>query len=247
MQGLPLPLVELRARDDDGRDVPRDGKTMGELEVRGPWVAAATTTRPTGRPLDERRLVPHRRHRHDRSARLHPDHRPHEGLIKSGGEWISSVELENALMAHPAVAEAAVIAVPDPKWDERPLAVVVLRDGGRRRRTSCASSSRPSFAKCWLPDRFVFVDGIPKTPSASSKTELREQFALGATGRTIVIKTVWLDNPPVNAVNVGDHRRRSGRRRSSSLDDEIRVVVLRGKGDRAFSAGADIARLRRTA
>ena len=100
-------------------------------------------------------------------------------LVKSGGEWISTVALENALMGHPAVAEAAVIAVPDEKWSERPLAVVVLPRGrGGRRRTSCASSSRPSFAKWWLPERFEFVDEIPKTAVGKfRKTALREQFA----------------------------------------------------------------------
>ena len=99
-------------------------------------------------------------------------------MIKSGGEWISSVELENALMAHPAVAEAAVIAVPDAKWDERPLAAVVLREGASATPDELREFLAPSFAKWWLPDRFEFVAEIPKTSVGKFlKTELREMFA----------------------------------------------------------------------
>ena len=99
-------------------------------------------------------------------------------LVKSGGEWISTVALENALMGHPAVAEAAVIAVPDEKWSERPLAVVVLREGGEAGPDELRDFLEPSFAKFWLPDRFEFVDEIPKTAVGKfRKTALRERFA----------------------------------------------------------------------
>jgi fatty-acyl-CoA synthase len=99
-------------------------------------------------------------------------------VIKSGGEWISSVELENALMAHPAVAEAAVIAVPDEKWGERPLAAVVLREGAAATAEELTSFLEPQFARWWLPDRFEFVAEIPKTSVGKfRKTALREQFA----------------------------------------------------------------------
>ena len=99
-------------------------------------------------------------------------------VIKSGGEWISSVELENALMAHPAVAEAAVIAIPDEKWDERPLAAVVLRDGADRDRGRAREFLAPQFAKWWLPGPIEFVEEIPKTAVGKfRKTALREQFA----------------------------------------------------------------------
>ena len=99
-------------------------------------------------------------------------------VIKSGGEWISSVELENALMAHPAIMEAAVIAVPDEKWDERPLAAVVLREGASATGDELRAFLAPDFAKFWLPDRFEFIAEIPKTSVGKfRKTELREMFA----------------------------------------------------------------------
>ncbi|HUJ92226.1 MAG TPA: long-chain fatty acid--CoA ligase, partial [Gaiellaceae bacterium] len=99
-------------------------------------------------------------------------------VIKSGGEWISSVDLENALMAHPAVAEAAVIAIPDAKWAERPLGVVVLREGKSATGDELREFLAPQFAKWWLPDRFEFVDEIPKTSVGKfRKIALREQFA----------------------------------------------------------------------
>ena len=99
-------------------------------------------------------------------------------MIKSGGEWISSVELENALMAHPAVAEAAVIAIPDEKWQERPLAAVLLKDGASATAEELRDFLAPQFAKWWLPDRIEFVTEIPKTAVGKfRKTALREQFA----------------------------------------------------------------------
>ena len=99
-------------------------------------------------------------------------------VIKSGGEWISSVDLENALMAHPAIAEAAVIAIPHEKWDERPLAVCVLREGQTATPDELREFLAPNFAKFWLPDAFEFVDEIPKTAVGKfRKTALREQFA----------------------------------------------------------------------
>jgi fatty-acyl-CoA synthase len=102
-------------------------------------------------------------------------------LVKSGGEWISTVALENALMGHPAVAEAAVIAVPDEKWSERPLAVVVLREGGEATEEELREYLAPSFAKFWLPDRFEFIDEIPKTAVGKfRKTALRERFSAAA-------------------------------------------------------------------
>ncbi len=178
LQGIPLPFVEVRARDIDGNEILWDGQAMGELECRGPWVAASYYDTPeqadrwtadgwfcTGDivSIDERGFISIQ----DRS----------KDVIKSGGEWISSVALENALMGHPAVAEAAVIAVPDEKWTERPLGVVVLRPGETATAEELREFLAGSFAKFWLPDRFEFVDEIPKTAVGKfRKTALREQF-----------------------------------------------------------------------
>jgi fatty-acyl-CoA synthase len=178
MQGIPLPFVEVRARIGD-EEVPWDGETMGELEIRGPWVAAAYHDTPDAaarwtedgwfRTGDIVSI--HRRgfiQIKDRS----------KDVIKSGGEWISSVDLENALMAHEAVAEAAVIAIPDEKWAERPLAVVALKEGRTATPEELREFLAPQFAKWWLPDRFEFVSEIPKTSVGKfRKTALRDQFA----------------------------------------------------------------------
>jgi acyl-CoA synthetase (AMP-forming)/AMP-acid ligase II len=179
LQGLPLPLVELRNRDGDGNVLPWDGESVGELEIRGPWVAAGYYDTPdqSDRWTDDGWF------RTGDVVSLHPGgyiqiKDRSKDVIKSGGEWISSVELENALMAHPAVAEAAVIAIPDPKWDERPLAAVVLREGQTATPDELRAFLAPDFAKWWLPDRFEFVAEIPKTSVGKfRKTELREMFA----------------------------------------------------------------------
>jgi fatty-acyl-CoA synthase len=98
-------------------------------------------------------------------------------LIRSGGEWISSVAIENALMGHPAVAEAAVVAVPHPKWDERPLAVVVLKPGQQATEEDLRAYLAPDFAKWWLPDSMEFIDEIPRTSTGTFlKSALRERF-----------------------------------------------------------------------
>jgi fatty-acyl-CoA synthase len=99
-------------------------------------------------------------------------------LVKSGGEWISSVELENHLMAHPAVAEAAVIGVPHPRWQERPLATVVLKEGQSATKEELLEFLAPRVAKWWLPDDVVFIDEVPKTSVGKfSKKDLRARFA----------------------------------------------------------------------
>ena len=177
-QGRPSPLVEIRARNETGL-VPWDGTTMGELEVRGPWVAASyyQTEGPDDRftpdgwfrtgdivTIDEGGCVTIQ----DRA----------KDLVKSGGEWISSVALEGALMGHPDVAEAAVIAVPHAKWDERPLAVVVLREGRAFNEDALKAHLAGQFAKWWIPDAIVAVPSIPRTSAGKFlKTAIREQFA----------------------------------------------------------------------
>ena len=176
-QGIPSPFVEIRARGDDGELIPWDDKAIGELEVRGPWVAASYF-RGTGAEkftddgwfqtgdvvtIDSRGCIKIC----DRS----------KDLVKSGGEWISSVDLENNLMAHPAVAEAAVIAMPDDKWGERPLAVCVLHEGSDTSPEELRDHLSKHFAKWQLPDRFEFVEAIPRTATGKfKKTDLREQF-----------------------------------------------------------------------
>jgi fatty-acyl-CoA synthase len=182
MQGVPLPLVELRHRDAEGNELPWDGESMGELEIRGPWVAGGYHDTPeqadrwTGDGWFKTGDVVAI---HPRGYILIKDRS--KDVIKSGGEWISSVELENALMAHPAVAEAAVIAIPDAKWDERPLAAVVLREGATATGDELRDFLAPDFAKWWLPDRFEFLAEIPKTSVGKfRKIELREMFAKDA-------------------------------------------------------------------
>ena len=144
-QGTPLPFVEMRASDREAVRHPGTARRWGSWRCAGPWVAAQYyNVDGPRRSLHRRRLVPDRRHRDDRRERLHRADRSRKDLVKSGGEWISSVALETALMGHPCVAEAAVVAVPHPKWDERPLAVVVLKPGhagdqGRSDRVSGAA------------------------------------------------------------------------------------------------------------
>ncbi|GIW34063.1 long-chain fatty acid--CoA ligase [Meiothermus sp.] len=177
-QGVPTPLVEIRAVGEQG-EVPWDGQSLGELQVRGPWVAKSYYN------LEEEsdKWTPDGWFRTGDVVAIDPEGYIRiadrtKDLIKSGGEWISSIDLENALMAHPAVKEAAVVAIPDPKWDERPLAAVVLKDGQRVTPEELRAFLEPKFAKWWLPDAYVFVDEIPRTSTGKFlKSRLREQFS----------------------------------------------------------------------
>jgi fatty-acyl-CoA synthase len=185
MAGIPLGFVEIRARVGD-EEVPWDGEAMGELEVRGPWVASGyyNTPEQADRWTDDGWF------RTGDIVSIHPRgfiqiKDRSKDVIKSGGEWISSVELENALMAHPSVAEAAVIAIPDPKWDERPLAAVVLKPELSATADELREFLAPNFAKWWLPERIEFVAEIPKTSVGKfRKTALREQFASAEPAQT---------------------------------------------------------------
>ncbi len=177
-QGFPMPFVEIRARGDEGI-VPWDGESMGELEIRGPWIASAYYDSPESdeKFTDDGWLKTGDIVTIDRRGYIEIKDRTKD-LIKSGGEWISSVALENALMAHPTVAEAAVIAIPDDRWQERPLAAVVLKEGESVSVEELISSLEPDFARWWLPDRVEFVDEVPKTSVGKfKKSELRERFA----------------------------------------------------------------------
>ncbi len=175
-QGLPSPFIEVRAVNET-KEVPWDGRTAGELEVRGPWIASSyfkldqsdRWTKDgwfrTGDvvTIDEEGYV-------KITDRV-------KDLIKSGGEWISSVDLENAIVAHEAVKEAAVIAVSHPKWVERPLAVVVLKEGRQVKEAELCAFLALRFAKWQLPDAFVFVDELPHTSTGKLlKSKLRQQF-----------------------------------------------------------------------
>ncbi len=175
-QGLPVPLIEIRGRNEFGL-IPWDGVTMGELEVRGPHVASAYYK-------DE-----------DSSSKFTEDGWLRSGdivtisasgcieikdrnkdVIKSGGEWISSVALENSLMGHPSVLEAAVIAIPDEKWVERPFAYVVVKPGKTATAAELKDYLDGKFAKFWIPDDFAFVSSIPKTSVGKIlKSALRER------------------------------------------------------------------------
>lgn len=180
-QGLVVPGTEMKIVDENGVAVKWDGKEMGELCFKGPWIAGSYYRDP------------------ERSAESFKDGWLHTGdivtvdeegyifiqdrakdLIKSGGEWISSIDLENTIMAHPAVVEAAVIAVPDEKWVERPLACVVLKETAREEVTQedILEFLKDKVAKWWIPDRVLFLDEIPKTSVGKfNKKLLRETHA----------------------------------------------------------------------
>jgi acyl-CoA synthetase (AMP-forming)/AMP-acid ligase II len=178
MQGRTPFGVEIRcvSLDDSNLELPRDGKTSGTLQVRGPWViqryfkAEADATEP-GQWFDTGDV-----------AIIHPDGTLQltdrtKDVIKSGGEWISSVELENAAMSHPAVAEAAAIGIYHPKWDERPILVVVKKAGAEVSAEEVKAHLAKTVAKWWLPDAVEFVAEIPHGGTGKvSKKDLREQF-----------------------------------------------------------------------
>ncbi|MFD1451215.1 MULTISPECIES: long-chain fatty acid--CoA ligase [Oceanobacillus] len=161
-QGMVVPGIEIKGINENG-EIQYDGETIGELLVKGPWIADSY-------------------YKNDRSEDAFRDGWLHTGdvinideegsvkivdrtkdMIKSGGEWISSVDIENALMAHEAVYEASVIAVPDPKWQERPVACVVLKEKETLTEEDVKQFLEPQFAKFWIPDRVLFMEEIPKT------------------------------------------------------------------------------------
>jgi fatty-acyl-CoA synthase len=185
-QGLPAPFVEIRARGPEGL-VAWDGETMGELEVRGVWIASSyyDAAEAADRWTEDGWFKTGDVVTIEPNGYIEIQDRAKD-LVKSGGEWISTVALENALMGHVAVSEAAVIAVPDEKWSERPLAVVVLKEGGSATPDELREHLAPHFAKWWLPERYEFVDEIPKTAVGKfRKTALRERFSspVGAENR----------------------------------------------------------------
>jgi fatty-acyl-CoA synthase len=186
-QGLPIPTLRTRVVADDGTEAPWDGETMGELEVSGPWIADAyyDPDEPGGRGGQDRFATDADGTRWLRTgdvAVIDPEGYIKltdrmKDLVKSGGEWISTVDLENRLIGHPKVVEAAVIAVPHPRWDERPLACVVRADESLTKEELLAWAAE-EFASWQLPDDVVFIDEVPKTSVGKfDKKVLRSRFA----------------------------------------------------------------------
>jgi len=178
--GRILPLVEARIVDDDGAEVEWDGESTGELEVRGPWIASDYFEDPAGREkFDDGWLRTGDIASIDPQGAIRITDRAKD-VIKSGGEWISSVDLEGALMAHPGVLEAAVIAKPDERWQERPLACVVRCEGAEVSAQELREHLTTRVAKWWLPDEFAFVDEVPKTSVGKfDKKVLRRRLEAG--------------------------------------------------------------------
>ncbi len=179
-QGPAVVGVELRIVDQaTGEELPWDGVSRGELQARGPWIAASyyNDDRSSESFTSDGWL------RTGDVSVISPDGYMHivdrtKDVVKSGGEWISSVELENEIMAHPAVAEAAVIGLPHPKWAERPLATVVVKEGEALTKEDVIEFLRGRVATWWLPDDVVFIDEVPKTSVGKfSKKDLRDRFA----------------------------------------------------------------------
>jgi fatty-acyl-CoA synthase len=187
-QGRPLPLVETRLVGDDGAELPWDGETTGELEVRGPWIARAYYESDDGdEKFDDGWLRTGDIASIDEHGSIKISDRSKD-VIKSGGEWISSVDLENAIMAHPAVAEAAVIAMPHERFGERPLACVVLVPDASCTADELREHLRDHVAKWWLPDQIAFVDEVPKT--SVGKFDKKVLRAALAEGRLVVADQV---------------------------------------------------------
>jgi fatty-acyl-CoA synthase len=189
--GRIAPGVEVRLVDDDGAEVPWDGSSTGEIEIRGPWIASAYYNDPSAdEKFDGEWLRTGDIASIDPRGYIRISDRAKD-VIKSGGEWISSVELENHLMAHPEVLEAAVIAKPDERWTERPLACVVLKEGSAVTADELCGHLTPRVAKWWLPDEFAFVDEVPKTSVGKfDKKVLRKRLAEGKLERRAPVKAV---------------------------------------------------------
>jgi len=176
-QGRPIFGVEMKITGDDGRALPHDGKAYGHLMVRGPWITRRYFKDEGGEILDAEGFF-------DTGdvATIDPDGYMQitdrsKDVIKSGGEWISSIELENAAVGHPCVAEAAVIGIAHPKWQERPLLVIVKKPGQDVTRDELLGFLEGKVAKWWLPDDVAFVADLPHTATGKLlKMTLRETF-----------------------------------------------------------------------
>jgi fatty-acyl-CoA synthase len=175
--GVAAPGLKMRIVDDAGNEVPHDGVAMGRLLVKGPWVASTYYKEdPSPEKFPDGWLDTGDVATLDAEGYMAIADRSKD-LVKSGGEWISSVDLENAIMAISGVAEAAVIAVNHPKWQERPLACVVIKQGAALTKEQIYDHLGKSFAKWWMPDDIVFIEAVPKTSVGKfDKKALRDQF-----------------------------------------------------------------------
>ncbi|MFC5969779.1 long-chain fatty acid--CoA ligase [Halomarina salina] len=177
--GMPVPGVQIRIRTEDGETVPHDGEAMGELQIRAPWVADEYHQRPEANResfTDDGFLRTGDIATMDEQGYVDVVDRTKD-VIKSGGEWISSVELENELMAHEAVAEATVIAVDHEKWQERPMACLVLREGHEVTSEDLNDHLGERFPSWWLPDTYEFREAIPRTSTGKfDKMTLRQEY-----------------------------------------------------------------------
>jgi fatty-acyl-CoA synthase len=175
-QGRALFGVDMRIVGEDGQELPWDGKAFGDLQVRGPWVIQSYFKGEGGDPLKGGWFPTGDVCTIDPDGYIQITDRSKD-VIKSGGEWISSIDLENIAVAHPAIAEAAVIGVKHPKWDERPIVVAVKKAGQEVSRDELIKFYEGKIAKWWMPDDVVFVSAIPHTATGKiQKTALRDQF-----------------------------------------------------------------------
>ena len=175
-QGRAIFGVDLRIVDENGKELPHDGKAFGDLQVRGPWIISSYFKGEGGDPLKDGWFPTGDVVTIDPDGYIQITDRSKD-VIKSGGEWISSIDLENIAVAHPAVAKAAVIGVKHPKWDERPIVVVVKKPGGEVSKTELLKFYEGKVAKWWMPDDVLFVNELPHTATGKlSKLTLRQQL-----------------------------------------------------------------------
>jgi 3-(methylthio)propionyl---CoA ligase len=174
-QGRAVFGVEIGIRDDANKELPHDGKAFGDLVIRGPWIARAYYKMPESERDDGWFFTGDVATIDDQGFMQITDRS--KDVIKSGGEWISSIELENLAMAHPEIVEAAVIGVAHPKWDERPLVIAVRRPGSKLTSAQLLEFYNGKIAKWWMPDDVLFVEELPHGATGKLlKTKLRELY-----------------------------------------------------------------------
>jgi fatty-acyl-CoA synthase len=187
--GRLVPAIEVRVVDEDGTVLPNDGESVGEFEIRGPWVTASYYKDDDPHRFHDGWLCTGDVGALDNRGYMTISDRTKD-VIKSGGEWISSVDLEGQVMGHPDVFEAAVIAVPDARWDERPLVCVVANEGATLDAAELQGFLKGKVARWAMPERWAFIDTVPKTSVGKfDKKVLRAQYAEGD------LDVVTLDRP----------------------------------------------------